>query len=475
MKRVLPLGVIFILWASAAGSAQDCAAPTSTFDAVQRGVFDLHGCTRSYCHGSGKSDGIDLRAGVSYDVLLQPHKAPDDPPDEPGELLVVPRDPTNSILFQALAAKTQGWQNPAVAPMPLDGLPLNPDELEGIRRWILAGAPQTGFVAGVSALLNPCPPASTDSGPLPACDPSDASLLLPDLKAEPPTDVRLIYQAGHRILDFTTSVDNVGDGPLIIQAATPAANPGQILSAIQVILRNDGSKCAHPAGVIRFADDGQHWAYAQTVNYELRRDDPQTGDLVALSSKTAFCLLDTDPISQSDTRPHQFDAHCTDNIGRMGISVGYKDVYHRIHPSQWIDLDNDPEAAIDPGTYYLVNVANPNNTLWEKNNSREQNMSYRSISVNLSDLNPPSEQAVTPTPTPEMPQPTTTAPAIDTPSRHPSPPVRPRPQPRPTRPDRAPHPERSPRATATPRPDRTDGPQHPSPPPRPERTPRRPA
>ena len=56
--------------------------------------------------------------------------------------------------------------------MPIGRLPISADDLEGIRLWILAGAPKDGFVSGVSALIQACAPTQpTAPGIPPACGP----------------------------------------------------------------------------------------------------------------------------------------------------------------------------------------------------------------------------------------------------------------------------------------------------------------
>ena len=434
--------------AAAAAQQSTCPPPASTLDLIQRGIFERHSCTVSYCHGAGKEDGLDLRAGAAYKSLLQHDDQAVDGETDPGAAKAVdPGHPENSELWLALAAKTLGRSDASLKPMPLDALPLTADELEGVRLWILGGAPELGFVAGVADLIDACPQTSTDGtdANLPLCQPGDALLQLPDLRADPPEDVQVVSRDGHRHLEFTSSVANTGAGPLIVQAATPATHPGQMIDAQQIILRADGSKCVHPAGFIGYQETGQTWAYAHLATYELRKDDPFTGDLVAQVSKTAYCLLDTDPIRAADNRPHQYDAHCTDTVGRMGISVGYKDVYHRFHPGQWIDLDADPETTIDAGQYYLVNIANPANTLWEMNDSAQANAGYRKIRVALAA--PDSPQATQPPSAEPTPQPTT--------SRRPSRPAHPSQPSNSVAPVHAPHSPQHPtvvRATPTPRP-----------------------
>ncbi len=119
----------------------------STFDGIQSTIFEKHGCTDQACHGSvSKQGNLDLSPGVAYRNLLQvPSTASALPRVEPG-------DERRSFLWLKLAAATDPSQLPAHvdvpgAPMPNGLPPLSEDELELVRLWIYAGAPETGTVA----------------------------------------------------------------------------------------------------------------------------------------------------------------------------------------------------------------------------------------------------------------------------------------------------------------------------------------
>ena len=135
----------------------------STFAAIQTVVFERHGCTQEACHGSARQAGLDLRRDAAYASLIEVASA--------GSSLarVVPGSPDRSYLFHKLAASTRpGSFAISGSPMP-SGLPaLSEDELEAIRIWIKAGAPETGTVGhpdtgssdAVGELLDAClPPA----------------------------------------------------------------------------------------------------------------------------------------------------------------------------------------------------------------------------------------------------------------------------------------------------------------------------
>lgn len=125
----------------------------STFDAVQQRVFDGNGCTQDVCHGSAAQGGLDLREGTSYSSLV-------DATSQGSSLARVERgDEERSYLWLKLAAKTRpGSVNIGGSPMPIGGDAISKDDLELLRLWIYAGAPETGVVTGTQALLDACLP-----------------------------------------------------------------------------------------------------------------------------------------------------------------------------------------------------------------------------------------------------------------------------------------------------------------------------
>jgi hypothetical protein len=150
--------------------AEECNSGSfsSTFELIQKAVFEKRGCTESICHGQSAGGGLDLRAERSYDSLIdQPATTPD---PKRAWKRVVPGRRDQSLLFVNLAAKTLPGQYTApLRAMPVDPIPaLTLDELEAIRRWIEAGAPRDGVVAGTANLLDAClpPPEPIEIKPL---------------------------------------------------------------------------------------------------------------------------------------------------------------------------------------------------------------------------------------------------------------------------------------------------------------------
>lgn len=175
------LGTVIALGLSACGSGGGGGAPLpapnaceessydSTFAAIQEVVFERHSCTTDACHGSAKAAGLDLRRGAAWSNLF------DVPSTGGGIPRVRPGEPKDSYLYAKLAAATLAAEGGAPGARPIAGSPMpsglpaiSREELEAIRIWIEAGAPETGSVGDsirgdaqyVGDLLGAClPPA----------------------------------------------------------------------------------------------------------------------------------------------------------------------------------------------------------------------------------------------------------------------------------------------------------------------------
>jgi hypothetical protein len=181
----------------------------STFAAIQTVVFERHGCTQEVCHGSSRQGGLDLRPEAAYASLIEV-------PSLGSPLArIVPGSPDRSYLFHKLSASTRpGSYAISGSPMPSGLPPLGADELEAIRVWIKAGAPETGAVGdpedgtsdSVGALLDAClPPAEPITiRPLEPPAPGDGvQLAMPAYTLPAATEAEVCFAAYY---DFTGQV-----------------------------------------------------------------------------------------------------------------------------------------------------------------------------------------------------------------------------------------------------------------------------
>jgi hypothetical protein len=152
----------------AAGVAADSGKPPAsggcpTFDssflAIQKVIFEGHGCTADACHGSAASGGLNLLPEMAYKNLVNAKSM------SSKLARVQPGTATESFLWQKLAAATiPDRVKTTGSPMPVGAPPLSADELEAMRIWILHSAPEAGNVGdpttgkGVGDLLHACTP-----------------------------------------------------------------------------------------------------------------------------------------------------------------------------------------------------------------------------------------------------------------------------------------------------------------------------
>ncbi len=132
----------------------------STFDAIQKVVFE-RGCTNAACHsGAAPAGGLDLSAAVAYDNLVDQPPQSIAPGSIPGLARVTPGSRGRSLLWLNLAGATMPdqWRAPLRA-MPQGGLPpLSLDELELVGTWIEHGASRDGVATGSGELVDACLP-----------------------------------------------------------------------------------------------------------------------------------------------------------------------------------------------------------------------------------------------------------------------------------------------------------------------------
>lgn len=160
MLRITALIAMLLACAPNRAPAGECSQQfDSTFELIQKRIFETHSCATYPCHDNGAAGGLVLLPEVAYDNLVdQPVQSV---PRElyPGLRRVTPGAKGNSLLWLNLAAATLPdiWHAP-LRPMPLSLPPLTEDELEVVQLWIEHGAPRDGVVDGTSDLLGACLP-----------------------------------------------------------------------------------------------------------------------------------------------------------------------------------------------------------------------------------------------------------------------------------------------------------------------------
>jgi len=222
--------------------------------------------------------------------------------------------------------------------------------------------PRLGIVA---ALLGTLACSGSASGGLP-------NLLLPDLDQRPPLAVSVRWGGPpkhHPLLVFTSSVENIGYGPLIVEGRR-ASRRVPTMRAVQLIaLEKGGFRRVVGVGRLRYnvSPSHSHWHLLPFERYELRT---LAGAQIVRDHKSGFCLTSDHqsplptlgprgtPVDKSDCRKNEPGALRVFE----GMAVGWGDIYIPAKEGQYVDITN-----VAPGTYDLVHRVNVGRLLRETN------------------------------------------------------------------------------------------------------------
>ncbi|MFH5822817.1 lysyl oxidase family protein [Georgenia sp. AZ-5] len=189
--------------------------------------------------------------------------------------------------------------------------------------------------------------------------------LLPDLLVEPLSDFRVQIVEGRRVVRFSASIGNRGDGPLeVVGTRTSTSTPE--MAVVQRIEQPGGGYVSVPTdAVMRYAsaDGHAHWHVQDAARYTLEapgEDEPR------VAHKEGFCLVDGTALEGTPDGAGEYRS-CAEGLpdsrsAREGISVGWSDPYPFDVWGQWIDLTG---LAL-PGRYCVAATADPLGLLAEK-------------------------------------------------------------------------------------------------------------
>jgi hypothetical protein len=197
-------------------------------------------------------------------------------------------------------------------------------------------------------------------------------LLLPDLDQRPPLAVSARWGGSaaepHVLLAFTSSVENIGYGPLIVEGHRVSRSAPSMRTEQLIQLRGGGFTRVIGVGRLRYNvnPSHSHWHLQPFEQYELRT---LAGRRIGRDHKSGFCLTSdhrsplptlgprgTRPVDRSDCardRPRALRL-------REGIAVGWGDIYIPAKEGQYVDV-----TGIAPGVYDLVHRVNVGRVLRE--------------------------------------------------------------------------------------------------------------
>jgi hypothetical protein len=208
--------------------------------------------------------------------------------------------------------------------------------------------------------------------------------LLPDMRTVVPTHLQLVNQQQRETLRFSNGIANTGPGPWALRPDRPLDDEQVVVGAMQEIrdsnaalsCENEPQPCynvidEHLAGLFEFHPAHNHWHIGDVALFEVRRGNPETGQVVGGNSiKQTFCLIDWYKLDDTSPASERTFFDCYTSF--QGIQSGWVDQYHQATSGQQLDLTGVPNR----NDYYLVSTANPegiflesneaNNTAWVK-------------------------------------------------------------------------------------------------------------
>lgn len=209
-----------------------------------------------------------------------------------------------------------------------------------------------------------------------AAPPSGA--VLPDLVADTPQRPGVetyTYSNGTQalLLRFDGYVHNQGDGPLEIRA-TDLQSDGVMATTRQYVQTPSGMQAVTPPPgppQVQFEreDSHNHFHLKQIARYSLW-NSAKTAE-VSPAQKTGFCLVDSEHVDNKGPSSSAYTVDANNFCGQnqptrpsltMGVSAGWRDLYHRYLAFQWVDVSN-----VQPGNYWVAAEIDTNNVVAESN------------------------------------------------------------------------------------------------------------
>jgi hypothetical protein len=208
-------------------------------------------------------------------------------------------------------------------------------------------------------------------------DPLAATPLYPNLKTLKPMDLRFgtqtINGTTHKVMRFSNTVWNAGEGRLELRAKTVTTSSGKKTRVNQYVYDNAGGFTSKYVGDMVFHSSHNHFHFQDFARYELwtRADydnwvasNRAQGQAIKRGAKTTFCIMDTDLVQRLPNSPsNPVYGSCSPSV--QGLSVGWGDTYGYYLADQWIDLGT---SSLPDGQYVLRSVADPSNNLYESAN-----------------------------------------------------------------------------------------------------------
>ena len=223
-----------------------------------------------------------------------------------------------------------------------------------------------------------------------------AEQMLPNVVALPASDIQLnLDPFGNPVLEFATTSWNAGAGALeVVGGETGQDKKGRNRQNVyQTVYLDDGSSYQRLVGSFVWHPEHNHFHVEDYATYSLQKDGAK-GKSKRTSTKTSFCLIDTDLIDGSLPGAPTSATYLDCDATTQGISVGWADVYGAHLPGQEISV-----SGLETADYRLTMEFDPKNRILESNDNDNTSCVLLHIDVvnlHLTILNPDNCDAVDP-------------------------------------------------------------------------------
>ena len=205
----------------------------------------------------------------------------------------------------------------------------------------------------------------------------------PDLRTRVPSDLRITIESGKKLLRFSNTVYNFGDGPWELRPKHLANTKTEMFQRLYSHDANGKPYLISETfvGISDFHRPHRHWHVNDIALYQLFRDGAGSiGDLITGTSKTSVCIRDNASPEAGASSLEHFGwggySRC-DKKAIQGLRVGYGDTY------PWnIDGQSLAITGLADGCYWLRSTANPNGNFLESDTSNNSAAVRFSISGN---------------------------------------------------------------------------------------------
>ncbi len=204
---------------------------------------------------------------------------------------------------------------------------------------------------------------------------SESSMLLPDLRTLPPSDLEIkVLQNGVKQLRLTNMIWNSGRGPL--ELAGDFIPSTRQIRVFQRIYSTAGEKSIHLVGEFIWHPTHEHWHFEDFTVYELwsLTSNGSLDNLISSSEKLSYCVIDTDAVDQHNTAfsPRRRYGGCGQKL--QGLSPGWGDTYKSHLDGQSVDI-----STVVDGVYALRSQTNPTGMVIESDPNNNSALVYIEI------------------------------------------------------------------------------------------------